>query len=277
MKLPRFVRIALLVLLAGGIGYLVGIFKPVYDFKTGLRTRGAAAFHNRIGMLSMLREGGEEGKQEVIRRLEISFSNSVLMAASTPSGNYLGVDPSRLSKIQVDALRLAKRYCDWYPEVPLQSQSRDLLRQVTFERLEILDKPSPEWETTDFDGKKHALRDYRGKVVVLDFWNTGCAPCLRAMPQVKQLVEDFKDQAVAVLGMYTDGEEEEEDGRSIVKKMELNYPNLRADGLPEKYGLRSSPTLLVIDRHGIVRAAHVAHSPRLREEVTESVEKLLAD
>ena len=141
------------------------------------------------------------------------------MAASTPIGDYLGVDPSRLSKIQVDALRLAKRYCGWYPGVPLQENSRELLRQVTFERLEILDKPSPSWETTDFDGKKHAIRDYRGKVVVLDFWNTACASCLRAMPQVKQVVEDFKDKPVTVLGMNDD--DNEDDARSVIEKMDL--------------------------------------------------------
>ena len=70
-------------------------------------------------------------------------------------------------------------------------------------------------------------------------------------------------------------DDNEEDGRSVIKKMELNYPNLKADGLPEKYKVESFPTLLVIDREGIVRAAHVGYSPKLREEVTESVEKLL--
>ena len=282
MRLPRFVLIALLVLAAGGIGYLVGIFKPVYDFKTRfdrdelwahLAQVGAVDFHNRMGLLLQLREGGEEGKQEVIRRLEMTISNSVLMAACTPSGDYSGVDPSRLSKAQVNALRVAKRYCTWYPDVPLRDESRELLRQVSLERLEILDKASPEWETTDFDGKEHAIRDYRGKVVVLDFWNTDCAPCLRAMPQVKQLVQDFKDKPVIVLGMNDDGNED--DARSVIEKLDLNYPNLRAGDLAEKYKVESFPTLLVIDRRGIVRAAHVGYSPKMRKEVTESVKKLL--
>ncbi len=101
MKLPRFVLIAFLVLLAGGVGYLVGIFKPVYDFKTGLYRDSALRFNNRMGLLLQLRDGGDEGKEFVIRHLEMTISNSVLMAACTPSGNYVGVDPSRLSKAQV--------------------------------------------------------------------------------------------------------------------------------------------------------------------------------
>ncbi len=273
MKLPRFVLIALLVLVAGGIGFVAGMAKAGYDMKVYMGNSGAAEFYSRIGTLLQLREGGDEGKKDVIRHLEMTISNSVLMAACTPSGNYVGVDPSRLSKAQVDALRLAKRYCGWYPDVPLQEDSRELLRQVTFERLEILDNLSPEWETTDFDGKRHAIRDYRGNVVVLDFWNTGCAPCLRAMPQVKQLVEDFKGKPVIVLGMNDD--DNEDDARSVIEKLDLNYPNLRAGDLAEKYKVESFPTLLVIDRRGIVRAAHVGYSPKMREEVTESVKKLL--
>ncbi len=97
---------------------------------------------------------------------------------------------------------------------------------------------------------------------------------MRAMPQVKQLVDDFKGRPVIVLGMNND-DHHEEAGRSVIERMELNYPNLKADSLPEKYKVESFPTLLVSDRKGIIRAAHVGYSPRLREEVTESVEKLL--
>jgi thiol-disulfide isomerase/thioredoxin len=138
---------------------------------------------------------------------------------------------------------------------------------------EVLNKPAAEWDTIDFDGKAHALKDYRGKVVILDFWFRGCGWCIRAMPQMKQIAEHFKDKPVVVVGMNTDNKEE--DAKFIIEKMGLNYRNLKATGLPEKYKVRGFPTLLILDRQGIVRDIHVGYSPTLKDDVVRSVERLL--
>jgi RNA polymerase sigma factor (sigma-70 family) len=140
-------------------------------------------------------------------------------------------------------------------------------------RAALLGRPAADWSTTDLDGKRHALKDYRGKVVILDFWYRQCYWCVRAMPQVKEIAARFEDQPVAVLGMNADTKEE--DARIVVKKMGLNYTNLKAVGLPEKYKVQSFPTLIVIDPEGIVRDVHVGYSPSLKEEVARSVERLL--
>src|SRR5262249_6389989 len=54
-------------------------------------------------------------------------------------------------------------------------------------REEVLNKPAADWSTTDFDGKAHALQDFRGKVVILDFWARGANFCILLMPQMKQI------------------------------------------------------------------------------------------
>src|SRR5207248_10352034 len=99
-------------------------------------------------------------------------------------------------------------------------------------RAAVLDKPAAEWSTVDLEGKPHALKDYRGKVVILDFWYRTCFWCVRAMPQVKEVAAQFKGRPVVVLGMNTDAKEE--DARFVVEKMGLNYATLKAAGLPEK-------------------------------------------
>ena len=93
------------------------------------------------------------------------------------------------------------------------------------------------------------------------------------MPQVKQLADYFKNQDVVVLGMNTD--RDPKDAEFVIKKMELNYRNLKARNIPKEYGVRGYPTLIVIDRNGIVRNFHVGYSPDLRENVISSVEALL--
>ncbi len=140
-------------------------------------------------------------------------------------------------------------------------------------RAAVLGKSAPDWSTTDLEGKPHALKDYRGKVVLLDFWYRQCSWCVQAMPQVKEIAARFKDQPVVVLGMNTDPREE--DARLVVEKMGLNYANLRAAGLPEKYKVQAFPTLVVIDQEGVVRDLHVGYSPTLKKEVVRSVERLL--
>jgi peroxiredoxin len=56
----------------------------------------------------------------------------------------------------------------------------------------------------DVDGKPFRLGDYRGKVVVLDFWYRGCGWCIKAMPQLNALAGQFEGRPVALLGMNTD-------------------------------------------------------------------------
>jgi peroxiredoxin len=141
----------------------------------------------------------------------------------------------------------------------------------------VLGKPAPSWTTTDFDGKPHALTDYRGKVVVLDFWYRGCTWCVRCMPQIKQLVEEFRGQNVAILGMSND---EAADAQFVIEKAQLNYPTLR----DEKQAIRISfqtpssyPTMIVVDAQGNVRHVHLGYSPTLRQEIGGVIRDLLSE
>lgn len=141
-------------------------------------------------------------------------------------------------------------------------------------RAAVLGSESADWETKDLEGKAHSLKGYRGKVVILDFWYRGCGWCIRAMPQMKQLADDFKTEPVAVLGMNTD--QVEKDAQFVVDEMKLNYPTLKATGVPEKYHVRGFPTLVIIDQDGKIADIHVGYSPTLREDVSQSVKKLLS-
>jgi thioredoxin-related protein len=82
------------------------------------------------------------------------------------------------------------------------------------------------------------------------------------MPQIKEVAAHFQDRPVAILGMNTD--ENEDDARFVVEKMELRYTNLKAAGLHKKYHVTGFPTLLILDQDGVIR-----------EEVIKSVEQLL--
>src|SRR5205814_8026697 len=122
----------------------------------------------------------------------------------------------------------------------------------------VLNKPAAEWEAKDLDDHPISAKSLRGKVVVMDFWYRGCGWCMYAMPQVKQLAADFKDKPVAILGMNTD--DEVKDAQFVIDAMGLTYPTIKAKGIPEKYQVQGFPTLIIVDKDGVVRDAHVGYS-----------------
>jgi thiol-disulfide isomerase/thioredoxin len=138
-----------------------------------------------------------------------------------------------------------------------------------------LDKAAAEWMASDFTERVHSLKGYRGKVIVLDFWYRECGWCVKAMPQVKALAKHFAGRPVVVLGANIDPQEE--DARFVIRTMALTYPNLKATGLPEKFGIRRYPTVIVIDRRGVVRDYHVGYAADLTERLIRTVEGLLKE
>jgi thiol-disulfide isomerase/thioredoxin len=138
----------------------------------------------------------------------------------------------------------------------------------------VLNKPAKDFSAKDYDGKSWSLADLKGKVVVMDFWYRGCGWCMYAMPQVKQLATDYKDKPVVVLGMNTDAEES--DAKFVVKELGLEYPQVKAEGLPQQFGVQGFPTLIVIDQAGVVRTFHVGYAHDLRERIGRQIDALLA-
>jgi thioredoxin-related protein len=67
----------------------------------------------------------------------------------------------------------------------------------------------------------------------------------------------------------------DDDARFVIEKMSLNYPTLKAEGLPAKYSVQGFPTLVVIDQQGVVRKRHVGYSPTLKAELSKTIDELL--
>ncbi|MCA9111534.1 MAG: hypothetical protein KDA52_16395, partial [Planctomycetaceae bacterium] len=68
-----------------------------------------------------------------------------------------------------------------------------------------------------------------------------------------------------------------EDARFVVEKMGLNYNNLQATGIPEKYGVTGFPTLVILDQQGTIRDIHVGYADDLFDQISATVERLLSE
>jgi cytochrome c biogenesis protein CcmG/thiol:disulfide interchange protein DsbE len=119
-------------------------------------------------------------------------------------------------------------------------------------------KKAPDFTLKDADGKPVALADYKGKVVLLNFWATWCGPCKIEIPWFIDLEQKYKDKGFAVLGVSMD-----DDGWSAVKPyiadQKINYRMLLGnENVGTLYGgVDSLPTTFLIDRDGNIAATHI--------------------
>jgi len=141
-------------------------------------------------------------------------------------------------------------------------------------RDSLVGHPAPAWSLRGLDGKRHSLKDLRGKVAVLDFWYRGCPWCIRAMPALNSLARDYTDRPVAVIGMNID--RDTADARFVVDKLRLGYTNVLARDEYKKYRVPGFPTVYVLDRRGIIRDIHVGYSSDVGSKLRASVDRLLA-
>ncbi len=109
-------------------------------------------------------------------------------------------------------------------------------------------KIAPEWTLKDPDGNSHSLTDYRGKIVLLDFWATWCGPCRQEMPKLQKVHEEYSAENVAVIGIST---REKGDPEKFMSKNNYTYQLLlNGEKITEKYNVSGLPTLYIINQDG---------------------------
>lgn len=117
-----------------------------------------------------------------------------------------------------------------------------------------INTPAPDFTLRDLHGDKVSLSNFRGKVVVLNFWSTTCGPCLAEIPSLVTLQREFRNQGLVVLGIALDPSEKPV--QESVAKLRIDYTNLmdsNKDVYFDSYGLFGQPISIIVDRKGMVR------------------------
>ena len=141
-------------------------------------------------------------------------------------------------------------------------------------------KDAPAWRLTTLQGDSLALADLRGKIVLLDFWFVGCIPCVKAMPHLQQIHDDYQDQGVVVVGFNPTGQDPQQQVE-FLQKQGVSYPVVHSTmdaGWPERYQVEAYPTLWLINRQGRLIHREVGFAgERSAKELRRWVEEQLAE
>lgn len=121
-------------------------------------------------------------------------------------------------------------------------------------KLKQLAKPlsAPDFALPDMDGKAHTLKQYRGKVVLVNFWGTWCPPCIREMPSLEKLYQKLKGEPFAMLAINQwEDEERVFEFMGQLKTIPTFSILFDADSkISAAYGVQGLPSSFIIDKQG---------------------------
>jgi len=137
-----------------------------------------------------------------------------------------------------------------------------------------MDKLAPPFVLANLNGEEISLDQYRGKIVMLDFWATWCGPCRMTMPVLENLQKEYRD-GLTLLAI------------NIQEPPELVLPYVRKEniksmvlldqrgGVTTAYGANSIPMSVLIDRQGIIRHIQVGYGANMEAQLRAEINKLL--
>lgn len=136
--------------------------------------------------------------------------------------------------------------------------------------------PAPNFTLKDINGMNFCLESLKGKVVILNFWSTSCAPCVAELPSLNSLYHELKQSRLAVLGISLDSSVKPV--KVLTEKYKIEYPILMDSAQEvyfDTYSLFGQPVSLLIDQSGIIQDKFVGQVDWTSARVRARVQTLL--
>jgi len=141
-------------------------------------------------------------------------------------------------------------------------------------------KPVEQMGWKVLDGEFEKLGDFKGKVLVLDFWATYCPPCIEEIPHLKELQAKYGEKGFQVIGLHVGGDEDKPRVPAFVERLKIDYPL----ATPEDeliYSLLGDdnriPQTLVFDREGKLVKQFVSYDENIKKAIDETIENIMND
>jgi thiol-disulfide isomerase/thioredoxin len=144
---------------------------------------------------------------------------------------------------------------------------------------DLIGKPAHNFTLKDTSGKKVSLKDFRGRVVLLDFWAVWCGPCRQSLPFLQSLSDKYGPEGLVVLGLHVDDRTPPLDEvKDYLEDRRVKYTNLLSTfEVDEAFKVYSMPTTYMLDRKGKIQERHIGYNPATTpDKMEQKVRELLA-
>jgi thiol-disulfide isomerase/thioredoxin len=134
-------------------------------------------------------------------------------------------------------------------------------------------KIAPDFKLKELkNGKYISLQNYRGQIVILDFWATWCAPCKESLPELARL--DSENNSLKVLAINID--DKKDNAIKFVDKYGLKFtvPYDQEKNVVASYEIPAIPTAIIIDQEGFIRFLHIGYTKNDLEKIQKEIEEI---
>ena len=149
------------------------------------------------------------------------------------------------------------------------------LYQFAHSSSDLIGKPAPEFSLPAVNKNETVhLNTFNGKVILIDFWATWCAPCKKALPKLS-LLQNKYDEKIQVLAISVD--DKKSSALKFLNKYKIDLLSLHdtQKSVAEDYGVPAMPTLFIIDKKGILRYVYEGYTEADLPDIENQIRKLL--
>jgi peroxiredoxin len=136
---------------------------------------------------------------------------------------------------------------------------------------------APDFTLKSASGENLKLSEYRGEVVLINFWASWCGPCRQEMPALDELHNRYRALGFTVLGVNV--EEDSRKAREVLKDLQVSFPVLLDDRstVSRLYDIVAMPSTVLVDRNGDIRYLHKGYQPGLEDVYLQQVRELIRE
>jgi peroxiredoxin len=136
---------------------------------------------------------------------------------------------------------------------------------------------APDFTLKSVDGENLRLSEFRGEVVLINFWASWCGPCRQEMPVLSDLHDKYRALGFTVLGVNV--EEDSAKARKLLQKMPVSFPVLfdNESVVSKQYDVVAMPSTVLVDRNGNMRYLHKGYKPGLENVYLQQIRDLVRE
>jgi thiol-disulfide isomerase/thioredoxin len=211
-----------------------------------------------------------------------SLALHALGLALSQMGNYSEAEAKLRQSIELErSEKKLSHLAEVLRHLGRQEEAQKLFSEAEKEWVESIKRrftsePAKDFELESIDGRKYRLSDFKGKVVMLNFWATWCGPCAKEMPHLVEMYEKNKDRGFEILAISVDSKPDRYKVAPFVKKYKMTFTALFDEGVSALYKVDGYPTNIFIDKQGNVRYRQFGfdeQTPHIQEVVINELLK----